>query len=192
MELKNATQFVAPASRQPTLDQPSTDSAIPFSAITDSVGQTRVIQQEQWNHVLIQTYQEPMQVAPVLIKPVPDPQLILLTSGTMRMNLAVNGSVRQHLTKPGHLFLTAAHQEPYELQWTSLSDQPIQTLHLYLNNSLLVRTAVEVAGVDAHRVELRDGSCIVDPLLQQLSYSLGRNWKNRKPVVPYTPKQPPS
>lgn len=163
MELLNATQLVAPASRQLRVDQPS----------AESVGQTRIIQQQQWNHLLIQTHQEPMQVAPVQIKPVPDPQLILLLSGAMRMSLTANGSVRQYSAKPGHLFLTPAHRESYELRWTSLSDQPIRTLHLYLTNSLLLQTAVEVAGVDANRVELRDDSCIVDPLLRQLSYSLG-------------------
>lgn len=174
LQLHHATPLTANTS---TDHRESVDQSIgPSSACTthDLVTHTRVMQQHQWKQLLIQSHREPKHVDPVIIKPVPEPQLILRTSGVTRINLNTNGIRRLYIGQPGDLFLTAPKQDPYELQWTSLIDQPVETLHLYLSSRLLGQTAAELLGVDASRIALQDGSCLVDPLLQQLAFSLGQ------------------
>lgn len=135
---------------------------------------TQVMKREEWKHLLVQTHLEPADIAPVEMKPVPETQIILLTSGATRMKLTTNGKVQHYDNRPGHLFFTAPNAEPYRLQWNSVSNQPVSTIHIYLNNSLLAKTAASIAGTDSLRVKLQDKSCVVDPMLEQLGYSLGR------------------
>ena len=139
-----------------------------------SVRQTQILGQAQWRQLLIQTHREPGSVGPTLMKPVPEVQLILRRAGVSRMTLTAGGHVRRLQPRPGDLFLTAAHQPPYEMQRESLCGQPIENTHLYLSRQLLAQTAAETLGVNTSRLELREGSCLRDPLLRQLTLALGR------------------
>ena len=145
----------------------------PDSALV-AVPQTQVLHQAQWPQLLIQLHREPAQMALTHMRPVPQPQLILRRTGVSDMTLVAGGRVRRFRPRPGDLFLTAAHQPPYEMQRESVCGQPVLTTHLYLSPQLLARTAAEMLGVEAARVELRDGSCLQDPLLRHLVEGLGQ------------------
>ncbi|MEJ7658531.1 MAG: AraC family transcriptional regulator [Hymenobacter sp.] len=138
-----------------------------------AVSQTQC-EQAQWPHLLIQTHREPAHVAPTLMEPVPELQLILRTAGASQMTLTAGGHVRRFRPRPGDLFLTAAHQPPYQMQRESLCGQPVETTHLYLGSQLLTQTAAETLGVDEAAVKLSEGSCLRDPLLRHLTLALSR------------------
>ena len=148
-------------------------SSLPPADEGNWIEQTSVLHQHQWKHLLVQTHREPLHIGPVLMKAVPETQIILRTSGITRLQVRTGRSSRNFHVQPGDLFLTAANREPYELEWRSVADQPIHTLHIYLSNALLTRTAAEVLNIDDTRLDLQDDSCLDDPLLRQLSYSLG-------------------
>ena len=153
--------------------EPSSPKTSPFIA-DDRSAPTQVLLQEQCTHLLIQTRHDPLDVPPTLIKPGPDPQLVLRVSGFSQMALTANGTTRRYKPRPGDLFLTPPGQEPYELQRSRLSDQLVRTIHLYLRHRLLAQTAAELVGTDAAQVELQNKSCFADPLLHQLASSLGQ------------------
>ena len=138
-----------------------------------AVPQTQVRQRAQWPALLIQTHLEPGTVAPTWMKPVPKVQLILRRVGASQMTLTGGGRVRHFRPRPGDLFLTAANQPAYEMRRESLCGQPVQSTHLYLEPALLTQTAAETLGVDPASVELREGSCLRDPLLNHLVRALG-------------------
>ncbi len=139
-----------------------------------SVRQTQVLAQTQWRQVLLQMHREPGTVGPTLMKPVPEVQLILRRAGVSRMTLTAGGHVRRFHPRPGDLFLTAADQSPYQMRRESLCGQPVENTHLYLSRQLLAQTAADTLGADTSRLELRDGSCLRDPLLHQLVLALGQ------------------
>ena len=113
-------------------------------------------------------------MARVAIEPVPQTQLIVQLAGAMELDLFFNGRQRRHQAAPGSVYLTAAHQDAYELSWKSQTAEPIRTIHLYLDNALLAQTLAAEAGVDPGQFELREGSCIPDLLLQQLGFTLAQ------------------
>ncbi|TVT39333.1 helix-turn-helix transcriptional regulator [Hymenobacter setariae] len=156
----------------PLIASPLATGALPPAAT--HVSHTQVLQQAQWRQLLIQTHLEPGTVAPTWMKPVPEVQLILRRVGVSKMTLTGGGRVRCFQPQPGDLFLTAPAQSAYEMQRESLCGQPVQNTHLYLHPQLLARTAADMLGVDAARVALREGSCLRDPLLQELTLALGQ------------------
>lgn len=162
-ELKHATLLVAGS---PAASSPRRPAA--------AVAQTQVLRQAQWRQLLIQTHREPGTIAPTRMQPVPEVQLILRRVGVSKMTLTAGEQVRGFQPRPGDLFLTAPHQPAYEMQRESLCGRPVQNTHLYQSQQLLTQAAAETLGVDAARVELREGSCLRDPLLKQLTLSLGQ------------------
>jgi len=144
----------------------------------DIISQTNIGQQEQFSQLLLQTHREPLHILPQLMKPVPETQLIMLLSGAMKMKLWQHGKEYKYQTKPGDLFLTAAHGDSYEMQWNSNNEIPIHTFQIYLNNDLLAKTAESTCGIDPGSVNLLEGSCLTDPFLQQLAYALKSELKN--------------
>lgn len=143
-----------------------------------NVAETQVLLKNKWPHLWVQTQHEPLKIDPVTIQPGSDPQIILRTSGNLQLNITSGGTTRRYKSQPGDLFITPAHHEPYKLEWHSLAEQPIRTIHLYLSSELLAQTAVELTGADAARVQLWNGSCLMDPLLKQLTFSLGQELEN--------------
>ena len=144
-----------------------------LDALPDAITQTQVRQQAQWPALLIQTHLEPATVAPTWMKPVPKVQLILRRVGASQMTLTGGGRLRHFRPRPGDLFLTAANQPAYEMRRESLCGQPVQSTHLYLEPALVAQTAAATLGIDPASVELREGSCLRDPLLNHLVRALG-------------------
>jgi AraC family transcriptional regulator len=84
--------------------------------------------------------------------------------------------------RQGDLTLRTGLGTPTEVRWKCLSSAPTQSLHLYLSQDLLVRTAEEVAGYDLARLSLVKCSGIQDPLLTQLGFALWQELEQSAPV----------
>ncbi|MBC7936703.1 MAG: helix-turn-helix transcriptional regulator [Rhizobacter sp.] len=153
-----------------TLDPATSNSFVVESG--HGLQHTEVTKREQWKQLLIQTHIEPPHISLVEMKPVPETQIILIMSGAMRMKITSNGKEKNYDNRPGHLFFTAANADPYQMQWNSVTNIPIHATHLYLSNDLLAQTALSIAGTDPVTVNLMEKYCVIDPVLEQLGYSL--------------------
>ena len=126
-----------------------------------------------WSHLLVRTYVEPASLDYLAVPALPDPYLVLQVSGTTQVDLKEEGKSGSTVQVcPGELFFTAADGSPYEMRWISLSDEPIQTVHLHLDNQFMAKTAQEVADIDSSRVELRESAGIRDPFVEQICLML--------------------
>src|SRR5215813_10308283 len=98
-----------------------------------------------WNDLLVRMYEEPHALESWVDPMVPDPVLILVTQGMMRVEYQrPNGT---HNTRPfgqGDLALRPAGAMMDPVGWSSAPSGPLQTLHLHLSQRLLCRTAEEL------------------------------------------------
>ncbi|MDF7815878.1 AraC family transcriptional regulator [Hymenobacter sp. YC55] len=136
--------------------------------------ESHVLRRRRYAHLEVRTCQEALHLPPTQVQPVAETQIIVLTAGAMRMELQDDGPRRSYQAQTGDLFLTGPHGQAYEQSWTSLVAQAPRCVSLYLSNQLLALTAATESGADAAQVKLREGSCIPDPLLRQLSLSLAQ------------------
>ncbi len=128
-----------------------------------------------WEGLVVDAFHEPMEFEYGIEPATPSTSLVLVTRGTMHMEQRLlNGPwIAQHI-RQGDLFLKPGGTGPYELRWSSLSPEPLQTLHLHLSQDLLARTAEEVADRDPAHLVLVGRSGFQDPLLTQIGLALWR------------------
>lgn len=150
--------------RQPQAGQPPEDVF---------VAETQLLAQRQWPRLTAQIHREPACVGPILIQPKLQTELVVQLEGSLRFDVTRSDARRRYTTAPGSVFLTAADKPAYEIEWFNVSPEPVRTIHLYLDNTLLAHTAAE-SGLDAARLELQGGSCLPDPLLRQLGLTLAQ------------------
>ncbi len=138
-----------------------------------------------WEGLVARAYHEPMEFEG-LIAPdtdMPHISLVLLTGGAMYMERRpVNGSWKGGIISPEELILMPGASVPSELRWKGLTSKPMQTLHLYLSNDLLARTAEEMAGSDPARLALVGRAGFKDPLLTQIGLTLWRELEQQTPT----------
>jgi AraC family transcriptional regulator len=137
------------------------------------VGETQLLAQRQWPRLTAQIHREPACVGPVLIQPKLQTELVVQLAGNLQFDVTRSGARRRYTTEPGSVFLTAADKPAYEIEWFNVSPEPVRTIHLYLDNTLLAHTAAE-SGLNAAQLELQGGSCLPDPLLRQLGLTLAQ------------------
>jgi AraC family transcriptional regulator len=135
--------------------------------------QTSLLREQRWPQLAVQLFAEPACIEPSILLPPSHLRLMLLLSGTTRMQVRSQGRELAYVSRPGTVKLTTPHHQPYEMQWAALTAAPIRTAHLYLPLTLLTRTA-EAAGLDPARVEVAEGCNIPDALLYQLSHTLAQ------------------
>ena len=127
-----------------------------------------------WANLVVRAYHEPAELEETFFPGGPDLYLVLITSGTVRVDeRRICGSWKTYSLQEGDWFLTPAGGEPYALRWTSLSRDPLKTLHLHLSADLFARAAQHMVkrGDPAH-VMVQERTGFQDPLLMQLALSL--------------------
>lgn len=125
----------------------------------------------QWPHVLAELHLKPTCFGPIVIEQVEQTRLFVQLAGTMHVGITRHGSRQQHQSRPGSVYLTAAQQATYELDWQGQPGEAIQSIELDLDDNLLRQTAT-AAGIEAASLELPTGVCPDALLLRQLAYSL--------------------
>lgn len=150
-------------------------SRTPVHPPSQPVAERVVVVRREWQHLSAQVLIEPSEVEPKMVPTVPQTQILLQLSGTMDMALNTDGRERRYHTGPGTLYLTSAHQPDYEMTWKSTASEPVSFLELRLDNDLLAQTAAADAGLDAARLELRDGTGLDDPLLAEICRAICRD-----------------
>jgi len=136
-----------------------------------------------WEGLVVEAFYEPMKFEGGSSSSLPDPLLVLLSGGAMHMERRpLNGSWKGGLIRPGDLILIPSGGEPNEARWRTLSGEPMQTLHLHLNHSLLAQTAEEVAGFDPAHLALSARAGFQDPLVVQIALALWRELEQPTPA----------
>lgn len=102
-----------------------------------------------------------------------DITLITFTQGKLWMKEILRASCRGLQLQGGDMYLKPAQTVTPELNWKSVSPEPVQTLHLQLKPELFKRTAEELADRDPDRITLVEQAGFSDPLLWQLGLTLG-------------------
>jgi AraC family transcriptional regulator len=126
-----------------------------------------------WEDLGVYAFHEPMQLEGWIDPVVPDIALVLLSRGAMLMEQRrANGSWNAFPVRQGDLFLKPGGSVTNELRWSSLTGEPMQTLHIHLNSTLFSRTAEEMADRDPARLTLIGRAGFQDPLLAQIGLAL--------------------
>ena len=97
-----------------------------------------------WGGLVVHATHEPSKLEGWLDPVMPATSLRLVMCGAIYME-SHGQAIHQ-----GDLFLKPGGSGPYELNWRGLSPEPLQLLHLQLNNDMFAHVAAEVAGVIPH------------------------------------------
>lgn len=122
-----------------------------------------------WRHLIVRSYTEPQTLERLVVPAVPDPHIVLQLTGSAYIEVRADGGrwTTVHI-QPGQLFLTPSGGSPYEMRWTSESNEPIQNIQLHLDSQFLAKTGVEAAGLDPSRIELLERSGARDLFIEQI------------------------
>lgn len=126
-----------------------------------------------WRHLIVRSYSEPQTLERLVVPAVPDPHIVLQLTGSAHIEVRKDSGrwTTVHI-QPGQLFLTPAGGSPYEMRWTSESNEPIPNIQLHLDSQFLAKTGVEAAGVDPSRIELLERSGARDLFIEQICLML--------------------
>lgn len=128
-----------------------------------------------WGGLVVHATDEPLNLVNWSDPVVPDTSLLQVMRGAIYME-SHGQSIRQ-----GDLFLKPGGSGPYVLSWRGLSSEPLQMLHLQLNNDMFARVAEEVAGRDPAQLELVARSGFQDPLLKQIGLAIWQELEQDTP-----------
>lgn len=102
-----------------------------------------------------------------LVPAVAEPLIVWVLSGSARVEERdIRGDWSAADVREGDFFLTDS-DDPYELRWHALSDEPFLVMHLYLGLPLLERAAESLLGTP-ERPAFREVSGAHDPVLAML------------------------
>ncbi len=131
----------------------------------------------------MQAFHEPMQFEGWVATSISDTSLVLFAGGPMRIEWRhANGPWHAATRRSGDLTLRAGGLPDLELRWKSLSDEPVQTLHVHLAHDLLAQMAVEVADADPAHLAFVGYTELQDPLLMQIGFALWRELEQPTPA----------
>lgn len=126
-----------------------------------------------WESIMVRSYHEPADLEETFFPGGPDLYLVLITSGTVRVDeRKIYSSWKTSSLQKGDWFLTPPGGEPYTLRWKSLSSDPLETLHLHLSADLFARTVRHAVKHGPTHVMVQELTGFRDPLLMQLALSL--------------------
>lgn len=89
-----------------------------------------------WRNVLVRAYAKPARVAPFVIPATSDLRLVLMLRGHSRVSAREAGRWHATTIVPGHVSMAAPGREE-ELQWSALSAEPHECLHVHLPQRLI-------------------------------------------------------
>ena len=120
-----------------------------------------------WQDVLVNVYHEPLELSGWVGPVVPEVTLVLMARGSMLLEYKTgDGRWKGRTYHPGHLFLRPAGSATSEIRWHSISDEPMQTVHVHINNDQFHSNSL------TEHTEVIGRSGFRDPLLAQVMLAL--------------------
>ncbi|WP_394832373.1 AraC family transcriptional regulator [Pendulispora rubella] len=128
-----------------------------------------------WRGLLVRSYLEPeMQGEPVRVPPLAAHHIVLMTSGWLRLEQrdADGGDWERFDVGAGDIFITPAMTPTYDVQWHSLRDEPVESVHLHLEPGLLEGMAADLLDIPADRLRIATRDGVRDPVIQSIALEL--------------------
>jgi AraC family transcriptional regulator len=123
---------------------------------------------EAWRDIKAWITALPPTVDTLHIPSVSEPFLAWTTSGEVDFQEREDGQPwTTHRIKKGSFFLTTGGA-PYEVRWRAVSQEPFETMLVFVELPVLQRALEEVFGTDAPQARLRDASAFNDEGLNSL------------------------
>jgi AraC family transcriptional regulator len=136
-----------------------------------------------WDGLTVKAYHEPMEYEHLVTGSSPDILLALFSGGVMRLEWrSANSAWNVQQVRHGEMDLSLGWELPDEQRWKILTDSPMQTLHLHLSKTLLMRTAEELVGGDPAHLSVVNRVGFQDPLLTQIGLVLWHELEQGSPA----------
>lgn len=121
----------------------------------------------------VEAFHEPTTLKGWIDPVIPETSLMLLTQGTMLIEQALANSTQQRWTyQRGDIFLKPGGSITRELHWSTLSPEPMQTLHIHLSQHLLTSMTEALTDRDTSGLSLVRQAGFQDGLVTQIGLSL--------------------
>ncbi|TLX14310.1 MULTISPECIES: AraC family transcriptional regulator [Rhizobium] len=121
-----------------------------------------------WKNVLVHLLSHSGREDGLIVPAVAEPLLVWIISGSAVIEeREFAGEWQAARADKGDFYLTNS-ATPYEMRWTSDSEEPFRVMHVYLGLPLIEAAAEEVLSISHDRLSLRDVSAGRDPLINHL------------------------
>jgi len=130
-----------------------------------------------WGPLTVRCHLEPGGQHHVWIPGTPDPWLVVTTGGApRRIEVHRKTGWEGAISGPGDVAVTSPGTVT-EVRWDVPSSDPIETIHVCIDATLLCRIAAEAIDCDPHRIEILNGFAQRDPLVEQVVRALAEELK---------------
>ncbi|CAE6728012.1 HTH-type transcriptional activator RhaS [Paraburkholderia domus] len=125
-----------------------------------------------WRHLVLRSYLEPAEVELLEAPGLQDVTLMTLGSGAEHLERNLNGRWESADLRVGDVWFVPP--VPISWRWRSLSDEPLSTVHLHLERSLIDSVADQMELDGSRELSLGDAMQFHDPLIAAMLGSLHR------------------
>jgi AraC family transcriptional regulator len=102
-----------------------------------------------------------------LIPATPDPWIVLMTGGRRTVEVRDGKRWRKAKSGPGQIGVTSPGT-PTEIRWRSESSEPVETIHLHIDDAFFRRVAADCGRGDPQAIEITNALSEADPLIERL------------------------
>ncbi|MGF6771637.1 AraC family transcriptional regulator [Paraburkholderia sp. GAS199] len=117
----------------------------------------------RWRHVVLRSYLEPAERELLEAPGLQDVTLMTLASGAEHLERNLNGRWESANLRVGDVWFVPP--APISWRWHSIADEPLSTVHLHIERSLIDRVAAQMALDGSCELSLGDAMQFHDPLI---------------------------
>jgi AraC family transcriptional regulator len=125
-----------------------------------------------WRHLVLRSYLEPAEQELLEAPGLQDVTLMTLGSGAEHLERNVNGHWESADLRMGDVWFVPP--VPISWRWRSISDEPLSTVHLHLERSLIDSVADQMELDGSRELSLGDAMQFHDPLIAEMLGALHR------------------
>nr|WP_193372827.1 AraC family transcriptional regulator [Paraburkholderia phytofirmans] len=125
-----------------------------------------------WRHLVLRSYLEPNEQELLEAPGLQDLTLMTLASGAEHLERNLNGRWESADLRVGDLWFVPP--APISWRWRSISDEPLSTVHLHLERSLIESVADQMELGGSRELSLGDAMQFRDPLIAAMLAALHR------------------
>ncbi|WP_408361860.1 helix-turn-helix domain-containing protein [Paraburkholderia sp. RL18-103-BIB-C] len=125
-----------------------------------------------WRHLVLRSYLEPAEQELLEAPGLQDLTLMTLASGAEHLERNLHGRWESADLRVGDVWFVPP--APISWRWHSISDEPLSTVHLHLERSLIDNVAAQMELGGSHELSLGDAMQFHDPLIAGMLGALHR------------------
>ncbi|ASL46045.1 Transposon Tn10 TetD protein [Burkholderia sp. AD24] len=125
-----------------------------------------------WRHLVLRSYLEPNEQELLEAPGLQDLTLMTLASGAEHLERNLNGRWESTDLRVGDVWFVPP--APISWRWRSISDEPLSTVHLHIERSLVDSVAEQMELNGSHELSLGDAMRFQDPLVAAMLGALHR------------------